>query len=55
MRITTYLPDDFSEEIVEMQFEESWNILRSINEPLHSKMKTIFKKKDMNVQGMIIG
>lgn len=53
MRITTYLPDDFSEEIVKMQFEEGWNILRNINEPLHSKMKTIFKIKDINAKKFV--
>lgn len=48
MEKITYLPEDFNKEIVKEQFDESYRILCSINEPLHEKMKKIFKIKKMN-------
>ncbi len=53
MQTTTYLPEDFNGEIVKKQFDESYDILHSINEPLHSKMKTIFKSKNMNAKKFV--
>lgn len=41
-----YLPDNYNEEVMKKEFEENYNILCSINEPLHKKMKIIFEKKE---------
>ncbi len=48
-----YLPDNFDEEVMKKEFEESYDILCSINEPLHKKMKKIFDKKSINARKFV--
>lgn len=48
-----YLPDNYDEEAVKEEFEESYDILCSINEPLHEKMRKIFERKGIDASGFV--
>ena len=48
-----YLPDTYDEEVMKEEFEESYEILCSINKPLHEKMKEIFQKKNIRVRQFV--
>ena len=43
-----YLPNDYDEERMKKEFEESYKILCATNEPFHIKMQKIFEMKKIN-------
>lgn len=45
-----FLPDDFNEDDLKKDFEEEFDMLCSINEPLHEKMKKIYDAKKIDVK-----
>ncbi len=48
-----YLPDTYDEKAMKKEFEESYEILCSINKPLHEKMKKIFNKKNVDARQFV--
>jgi len=49
MAALKYLKEDFNEEEMKKAFDESYELLREVNEAFHVKMDTIYKRKNMNV------
>lgn len=49
MEEVKYLSEEYNEDSMKKRFEEKYEMLRSLNEPLHEKMKKIFEIKKVDV------
>lgn len=50
---TKFLPEDYNEELMKKQFEDSYELLCETNEPFHIKMQKVFDKREINASKFV--